>query len=124
MVYNGGMEKNEKDEYLARDEDLLTELDGLREASTRLGESRMMHQLIALQIKASLRNRKTADDFDKSTAKYSWILIGFAIAQLAVAIYQFLFEAEFSSHPYIGFFYFAAIVVIIIFTFRQISKTS
>ncbi|MDR3581704.1 MAG: hypothetical protein P4L67_00315 [Candidatus Pacebacteria bacterium] len=116
------MKKEKNSEYLIEDKDLLNELDGLHESSTGLAGSRMMHKLIALQIKASLRNRKTADNFDKSTARYSLILIGFALTQLSVAIYQFLFEAEFSNHPYIGFFYFGAIVIIIICTFRQVSK--
>lgn len=96
-------EKN--DPYLADDKDLLGELGAIGPASTGTAATAQSHKLAALQIKATLRSRKTSDDLICSNEKFSIALIAFAFAQLIVGLFQFLFDASTSTHQILGFFY-------------------
>ena len=112
----------EKNEYLKEDEDLLRAIDAIGGPTTGMAEEMAMHRLAVLQIKAMLRNRKTANDLDNSTAKYSFALIAFALCQLALSIFQFLFDAEFSEHPAVGVVYVVTVTGLIAYVLGSALK--
>jgi hypothetical protein len=58
--------------------------------------------LASLQIKSILRNRKSMVDLDKSTSRYSLVLIIFAMIQIVIALSQFMFDATTSTHKWIA----------------------
>lgn len=107
------MENKPEEQYLPADKDLLAEIEKIGPPSSGMAEDAKMHQLAALQIKATLRNRKTAKDLDESTSKYSFALIAFALAQLTLGVFQFTFEAEFSEHKWVGIVYVLLVVILI-----------
>lgn len=112
---------DEKEQYLLEDKDLLEQLDAPTTGAP-VKASERMQELASLQIKAILRNRKTAHDLDASTKKYSFALIAFAIAQLVLGIFQFLFEAEFSGHEWVGLFYVVAAIILIVYVVVTATK--
>ncbi len=99
-------------QYLSEDEDLLAEVEKVGPPSTGMAEAGQMHQLASIQIRASLRNRKTAHDLDESMGRYSIILIIFALAQIIFAVFEFLFSATTSPHPILGDFTIIAAVIL------------
>ncbi|HUC01914.1 MAG TPA: hypothetical protein VMA75_03340 [Candidatus Paceibacterota bacterium] len=116
------MDNKNMELYLSEDQDLLGEIETIGPPSSGMVEEQKMHKLTILQIKAALRNRKTAHELDKSTRKYSLVLIAFALVQVIIGIYQFLFEVEFSSHWAVGILYVVAVLVLGVFIFRELAK--
>jgi hypothetical protein len=111
------MENEKEEQYLVEDQDLLDVLEAIGPASTGTAATEQTHRLIAAQIKATLRSRKTSDDLICSNEKFSIALIAFALAQLILGLFQFLFDASTSTHQILGFFYaiIAAGMVVYIF---------
>jgi hypothetical protein len=107
------METNPDEQYLPEDKDLLSEVEAIGPASTGTGATTQSNKLIGIQIKAILRNRKTTQDLDASTRKYSFALIAFALAQLTLGVFQFTFEAEYSDHRWVGLVYVFLVVILI-----------
>jgi hypothetical protein len=111
-----------KDQYLPEDQDLLDALQAIGPASTGTAATEQTHRLIATQIKATLRNKKATHDLDVSTTRFSIVLAAFALVQVVLGIYQFIFNAETSAHPYLGAFYIILICLLIYVIYREISK--
>jgi heme A synthase len=109
-------------EYLPEDKDLLDEVEGVGPSTSGVAETDKMHSLTVIQIKAALRSRKTAHDLDRSTSKYSLVLILFALVQVIIGIVQFVFDAEYSSHAAVGVLYILAIGVLCFFLFKDAFK--
>ena len=112
------MDNKNKEVYLPEDNDILEEIQALGMPSMPRAERKFAE----LQIKATLRNRKTAHDLDESTRKYSMVLIIFALAQLILGMFQFLFDAQTSIHPWIGYLYVMAVASLIFYLFKLIFK--
>lgn len=104
--------------HLPEDQDILSELEKVREPTAGIGESARMHKLAALQIEAVLRNRKTTEELNKSTARYSRALIAFAFAQLTLGLFQFIFDTSTSTHAWIGAVYVVAAGILIVYIFH------
>lgn len=106
-------ENNKYGQFLAEDQDLLDELSTLGPMQCQSTEERMS----SIQIKSTLRGRKSMNDLDKSTSRYSLILIIFAMVQIVIAFCQFIFDSATSAHQWIalGLAIFMAILVCFIF---------
>jgi hypothetical protein len=118
----------EDNQYLPEDKDILDELDAMGPATgAPVIASQKMQELASLQIKATLRNRKTAHDLDRSTSRYSLALIAFALAQLALGVFEFLFDAEFSGHVAVGIGYVVLTTILIVYiigtAIKEINKS-
>src|SRR3989344_8560474 len=87
-----------EDEYLEEDRGFLAQIESNRSNAFE-GRERAKQELAILQIKATLRNRKSLHDFDKSTMRLSIILGAVAVLQLIVGLYQLLFMAQESDSP-------------------------
>jgi heme A synthase len=108
------MEKNDEEkQYLSEDKDLLNEIQAMGPSTSGVAETEKIHRLTIIQIKASLRQRKTARDLDESTRQYSLVLVAFALAQLALGVFEFLFNAEFSGHVAVGIIYVLLVTALI-----------
>jgi hypothetical protein len=115
------MEKKD-DQYLPEDKDLLEELSAIGPASSGRAEEERKNKLSSLQIKATLRNKKATHDLDATTTRFSIVLAAFAFIQVILGIYEFLFTAETSAHPYLGIFYVIVTCLLIYIVYREISK--
>jgi|SRR6185437_2119368 len=116
------MDDNNENQYLAEDVDILDELKSHHIPNVpKVGG---LAQLTELQIKATLRNRKSIHDMDATTTKFSIVLAAFAFAQVILGIYGFLFTAGTSAHPYLGFFYALCIGILIYIIYREVSKNT
>ncbi len=98
-------EKEKNTFYLEEDKDLLAELDSWELnkptiGSIKLGE--LERKISTIQIKAILRNRKTASDLDKSTTRYSVGLIVLTAVLFVIALAQLSFDILTSDHQLIG----------------------
>lgn len=94
------LENNKKEnKYLVEDQDLLDELDKIKPIMS--GEDNQI-KMNALEIRSTFRNRKTMSDMDKSTSRFSLILVVFAMVQIVIALSQFIFDAVTSNHKYIA----------------------
>lgn len=78
--------------YLDEDKDLLKELEEANPEVNNPGPVTQDYKLNSMQIKATLRHRKSMDKFDKSTTSFSLILMILAIIQIIVALMQFTFD--------------------------------
>ena len=105
-------------EYLPEDQDLLDELKAQSEAVTTVDDSMQLRKVIAIQVMATLRNRKSLSKFDKSTSRYSKILIAFALIQIAVALCQFLYDIETTGHGWIAVGVLVLLIITIFFILR------
>ncbi len=83
-------------EYLSEDGDLILELESIRPVDKST-------QLSRIQIKSTLRTRKTMSDFDATTSRFTLILIIFAMVQIAIALCQLIFDVYISAHVLMGF---------------------
>jgi hypothetical protein len=89
-------------QYLAEDGDLLKELDAVYTSSGQ-AQSRQELEVSKIQIKATLRHRKTTSDSSKTTNRVSLVILTFASAQLFVAIIQLTFSAMPPTNKWIAF---------------------
>ena len=89
-----------ENQYLTEDQDLIDELNSIGIASTGQAFSQQQMKVDAIQIKATLRNRKSMSDMNKSTSRYSLILVIFAMVQIVIALSQFIFDAVTSEHKW------------------------
>ncbi len=103
-------------EYLPEDQDLLDELEKIGPMSTGIALAEQQRKINVIQIKSTLRHRKTTNDADKSARGYAFVVIVFTMVLFVVAISQLLFDVETSDHWIIGLsvlFLCAAFIVII-----------
>ncbi len=89
-----------KEKYLEEDKDLLNEIDdmNIKMSPEVYSQEKRMRILQEIQIKSILRSRKTNSDMDKSTTRFSFVLIFVGLIQVAIAIVQFLLVT--TSNPY------------------------
>ena len=113
---------NDKELYLPEDQDLLKELDSIGPLSTGQALEEQKKRIQVIQIKASLRNRKSFDKFDKETSTYTIILIVFAMVQIIVALGQFIFAASSGTNHWLSLLVVIAIVGMIIFILKKFDK--
>lgn len=96
------MEKpeNDKKQYLPEDQDLIDQLEKIKEMTPGQTAEQHKKDLSSIQIKATLRSRKSMSNFDKSTTVFSKILIVFTIIQIIIALIQFSLSAATSGKPF------------------------
>ena len=111
------MDKNpsRNQHYLNEDNDLLDELGSMGPTAYGVGQADQSRKLLTIQIKSVLRNRKTADNLDKSTTKFSRVLILLAIVQILIAGFQFVLDAGTSQDKVYAFFVSAAFLGLLYF---------
>jgi hypothetical protein len=97
------MTTKENKPYLVEDQDLIDRLKSIGPMSTGQVADQQKYEISCIQIESTLRNRKSMDDYDKNSGRFSKVLGLFAIIQLVVAIMQFALDA--SSKKWIGFGY-------------------
>ncbi len=96
------MTQSSDDFYLPEDKDILDSLDTLGPMSTGTALSEQQRKLQELQIRATLRSRKTANSMSKSTTWYSIVLGIFAMIQIIIMASQFMFDAFTSDHQWVA----------------------
>lgn len=79
-------------EYLPEDQDLIDELAAIDDMSTGEALAKRERKISEIQIRAILRSRKTAVDVEKSTSKFSIILMAFAVVQILIAMGQLVYD--------------------------------
>lgn len=97
--------------HLEKDQDLIDRLKSIGPMSTGQAADQQKYEISCIQIESTLRNRKSMDDYDKNTSRFSKVLGLFAIIQLIVAIMQFALDA--SDKKWIGFVYLVLLVCMI-----------
>jgi hypothetical protein len=102
-------------EYLKEDEDIVSQIEGPNSLD-------MDFLLKRLQIKATLRNRKSLVDSSKETKVFSIVLITFALIQFVVALFQFLFSVVISDNKIYGIFSFVIICLFSWYVFNRTEK--
>ena len=85
---------SKENQYLPEDSDLIDDLNSIGEVSTGLALSKQQMKASEIQIKATLRNRKTMVDLDKSNKKYSIVILFFATIQFVVAGLQLILDIK------------------------------
>jgi hypothetical protein len=110
-------------QYLPEDQDLLRDIEDVGETSIGSKWNKQQHRLNEIQIKATLRSRKTMEDFNQSTERYSYVLVFFAVVQAVVGICQLIFSFVTSNFKYValnvGMFTILAIGLVIYYFFKQ-----
>jgi hypothetical protein len=117
--------KDDKILYLPEDQDILEELEnkllGIEVSSESLKEMRR-DDLAVLQIKSTLRSRKTMIDLDRSNRKFTLVLMIFAMVQIFIAGVQFIFDILNSTNKGYGIGMFLLLLAIIIFISFKMNK--
>lgn len=118
--------KKEKKLYLEEDKDLIAELEAVTDLTDSLNIERQKQTLAKLQIKATLRNRRSIKEMDMATGKFSIVLVILALAQIVLGVLAFLFNVTTSSHLIIGFFLLVVFEVLLFyllsFAFNRIKR--
>lgn len=104
--------------YLPEDQDLLDELEAIGPMSTGSALSEQQRKIEEIHIKALLRERKSAADVEHSNKRFSVIIVAFTIAQIIVALCQFLLEAQTVQNRWIAIGVSTLLIVGIIATFK------
>jgi|ERR1035437_7610581 flagellar biosynthesis protein FliQ len=89
--------KQNRELYLDEDKDILGKLESVGPMSTGIALSEQNKKLASLQIKATLRNRKSLDRSDKMTRIFSLILVLLTLVLIAVSVFQFTFDIQTST---------------------------
>jgi len=93
--------KNRRSQYLPEDQDLLKELDSICASSGQVQSMREL-EVSKIQIKATLRHRKTTSDYNKASRRFSIVLFAFAMFQLIIGWFQFTFTIITSQALLVG----------------------
>lgn len=88
--------------YLPEDKDILDALEAIGPMSTGTALAEQQRRLQVLQVQATLRNRKTANNLEKTTIWYSIVIAVFAMIQIVIMFSQLLFDTATSEHKYIA----------------------
>jgi uncharacterized membrane protein YcjF (UPF0283 family) len=110
--------EHKKEEYLPEDQDLINQLAEVGNAKDIFAARE--REVQEIQIKAILRNRKTADDFNKSTTRFSLILMAFAIIQIIIALMQFALQA--APMKWFGLAITLVLAIIILYVTKSFDK--
>ena len=104
--------------YLPEDQDLLDELKAIGPMSTGSALSEQQRKIEEIHIKALLRERKSSADVENSNRRFSVVVVAFTIAQIIVALCQFLLEAQTTQNRWIAIGVSTLLIVGIIATFK------
>lgn len=98
--------------YLPEDKDILDELERAYPSGYRsmVGAEVMS----ALQIKATLRTRKTYQDASITQERFSWVLLIFAMVQIGIALFQFTWSVFPANDLIVKIFVFVSFIVFVI----------
>lgn len=80
-------EIKDKDKYLQEDQDLIGLIDGERKAPNPWDQQR-------INIRATLRARKTFKEFSEATNRFSLVLIIIGLIQICVAVLQYSLSVQ------------------------------
>jgi hypothetical protein len=105
-------------DYLTEDQDLLDELEAIGPLSTGRALSEQERIISVIQIKTMLRQRKSADDVEKSNTRFSIIIIAFTIVQMIIALCQFIFDIQTIGHGWIPLLVSSLLLAGVIATFK------
>lgn len=114
---------DEKLKYLPKDQDLLDELYSIGEMSTGLALSKQQMKASEIHIKATLRNRKTMVDLDKSNKKFTIVIGVFALVQIFIAGLQFVLEVAIFPKKLLAIFVSVVFIAGIFWVFKLVDKT-
>ncbi len=112
-------------QYLDEDRDIIEELglsvQGIRDRESSLKESFKV-DLSALQIKSTLRNRKTMVDLDKSNKRFSMVILFFAFIQFAIAGFQLVMQFVDSPSRAFAMFFSGVFLVFMFWIVRNVGN--
>jgi len=114
---------NEKDMYLPEDQKLLDELEASGALTPGITSEGFKKELQIAQIKALLRSRKSFDKADKSTTRFSLVIVAFTIIQIVIALMQFISDNMNSAHAWRSLFItlvLAGFIVFVLYKFNSI----
>ena len=115
------MDKQNKDKlYLEEDQDLIDRLNSIGPMSTGLAADQQKLEVSSIQIEATLRSRKSMDDYSKTSSHFSKVLGLFALIQLVIAIIQFALDAQ--SKKFIGLAYVIILTIMIFWILKVANK--
>jgi hypothetical protein len=115
-------EINKRNMYLKEDQDLIDRLNSVGVMSTGQVADQQKHEISSIKIEATLRSRKSMDDFDKSTSYFSKILGVFALIQIVIAIMQFSLDGLNSENKWLGFLFVLALAGLLSLIIKTVSK--
>lgn len=106
--------------YLEEDQDLIDRLKSIGPMSTGQAADQQKYEISCIQIESTLRNRKSMNDYDNNTSRFSKVLGLFAIIQIVIAIMQFVLDA--SDKKWIGFGYIIILGCMIVWMLKVADK--
>lgn len=106
-----------KEKYLKEDQDILDQLDKERGMAVT-----SQIEVSKLHIRATLRNRKSLEDLNKATQKFSILLFTVAILQLLLGLFQFGFSSLVSDNKWLGIFLLLVFVGVMYWLIKKSEK--
>lgn len=107
-----------KEQYLDDDKDLVERLNSVKPMLNV--DRREQQEVNFIQIEAILRSRKSMDDFDRSTTRFSIILGVFAIIQIVIAFLQFTLSVLEFENKWIGYIFLVALTAMVVFIIKEV----
>lgn len=114
------MKTKKENLYLEEDQDLIDRLKSIGPMSTGQVADQQKFELNSIQIETLLRSRKSMDDYDRNSTRFSTILAIFAIIQLVIAVMQFGLDA--SDKKWIGIVYIVVLSSMILWMMKVFGK--
>lgn len=103
--------------YLEEDKDILDRLEELS-IPMKYHES----EFLRFQIKATLRNRKSLEDFNSATTRFSIILVMLAFVQIVIAWFAFMVSLEALPNLIIKVILIVSLGGMLIYIFKNFTK--
>jgi len=110
-----------KDLILPEDQELLNKIQNINPIVKDL-EFNDNRKLYLLQTEATLRNRKTMVDLDKSNKNFSLVIMGLTFVQIAIAMFDSIFQITTYQDKAKGYVYLAIFFITMALIIRMIYK--
>ncbi len=113
-----------KDERLLLKEDmeLLKKLNDIEISDTPMAIEHQRKEMMKIQVEATLRSRKTMVELDDTNGRFSFVVGVLALMQLAIAMFQFVFDVGTSDKKSFALFVGFACLVMLYLIFWATNK--
>gem|GEM_PF-2308365 len=114
------MENTNKPLYLEEDLDIIERMDKVSAPNGPGQVTEQQYTMARVAVEATLRNRKSLENFSSTTTRLTMILIALGLIQVVAMVFQFLIMISDIKYPWVGLGFFVAFVVYAVYIIKKL----
>jgi hypothetical protein len=118
--YKITMENTNKPLYLEEDLDIIERMDKVSAPNGPGQVTEQQYTMARVAVEATLRNRKSLENFSSTTTRLTMILIALGLIQVVAMVFQFLIMISDIKYPWVGLGFFVAFVVYAVYIIKKL----